>query len=210
MSDLLDAVDALTKPQVTGVAQKNDAGRWVRVHEETREPLLTQLHNAIWPSGENNGGASVAANERLPLDAHKLLEYAKIATQIKSWAVGLRQQPTRDPIRDLERWYVATLTIRDFDPTWHIRQLRGWENHIGRLLAKSGGFVPEYPCPVCGATEWGEMINGGGLWPIRVEYVIQDDGRLTDESALCRACRIVWDGHDSVTELADEVKEKAS
>jgi hypothetical protein len=208
MSDLLDAVDALTKPQVTGVAQKNAAGRWIRVHEVKHDPLLTVIHDAVWPSGENNGGASTPANERLPLDSHMLYEYSKIASQIIGWAIEAGLRPTRNPIKDLEAWYVTTLADRNFDPSFRIGRLRGWEAHIRRLLAKSGKFTIEAPCPICGATAWGDMFNGGGLWPIKVEYVIEDDGRLTDHSALCQACRTVWEGHDSVTELADELNEK--
>jgi hypothetical protein len=161
----------------------------------------------VWPSGENNGGAAAAANERIPLDAHILLEYSKIASQITSWAVGLELVPTRDPIKDLQRWYAATRALRDWNEEWHIRQLRGWARHIRRLLAKSGNFIVEHPCPICGATEWGNMIDGGGRYPIKVEYVIEDDGHLSDHSALCQSCRTVWEGFDAVDELATELNE---
>ena len=207
---LLAAVEALTKPQTTGVAEKDANGRWKRVHEIQHDPLLKQIHDAVWPSGENNGGASTAANERVPLDTHMLFEYTKIASQIKGWAVGLELPPTRDPIADLQRWYAATRRIRDWDQDWYIRQLRGWATHIRRLLAKSGQFTIEAPCPICGATEWGNMIDGGGRYPIKVEYVIGDDGRLTDHAALCQACRTVWEGRESVEELADELNERTA
>lgn len=206
---LLDAVEALTKEQRTGVAQKNDkTGRWERVHEVTHDPLLKQIRDAVWPSRENNGGASAAPQERVPLDTHMLYEYGKIATQIGSWAVGVGHQPTRDPIRDLHNWYSTVNRDRNLDTSWYVSQMRKWERHITKLLSKTGGFVAHAPCPICGATEWGDVINGGGMFPIRIEYTIEDDGRLANHSALCNACKTVWEGFDAVDELATELAEK--
>jgi len=206
---LLAAVEALTKPTTTGVAQKNDkTGRWERVHEVTHDPLLKQMRDRVWPSGENNGGAAAAPQERVPLDAHMLYEWTKIATQIKSWAVSAGHTPTGDPIRDLHNWYRTASHARDWDASWSIGQLRRWERHIQKLLAKTGGFVIEAPCPICGTTAWGNAIDGGGMYPIKVEYVIDDEERLTDHSALCQACKTVWDGWDAVDELREELLER--
>jgi hypothetical protein len=207
---LLAAVEALTKPVTTGFPEKDAQGRWRRVHEVHHDPLLKQMRDAVWPSGENNGGASASANERIPLDSHMLVEYAKIASQIKSWAVRAGYPPSRDTITDLNHWYLKVSRDRDFDPTWSIRTLEGWEAHIIRLLAKPKSFVIEAPCPICGATEWGERIHGGGMWPIKVEYVLDETDHMKDESALCQVCRTLWDGHDSVMELAEELSEKGT
>lgn len=103
---LLAAVEALTKPIHTGVAQKNAAGRWERVHEVKQDPLLQQIRDAVMPSGENNGGAAAAKNERVPLDTHMLYEYTKIATQIRSWAIEAGATTRRDPIDELKFWQV--------------------------------------------------------------------------------------------------------
>lgn len=207
---LLEAVEALTKPRVTGIAQKNTAGRWERVHQIKHEPLLTQMRNAVWPSGENNGGATTPASERIPIDSTMLLEYAKIASQITSWAVSLDLKPTRDPIRDLHQWYATITRERDWDPAWHIRRLRGWAHHIERLLEKPKSFIVEAACPICGATEWGNMFDGGGLYPIKIEYVIDETGLPQDHTALCQACKTVWEGREAVEELADELNEKGN
>lgn len=205
---LLEAVEALTKPVTTGVAEKDAAGRWKRVHEIHHDPLLKQIHDRVMPSGENNGGAAASPNERLPFDAQILFEYAKIASQIKSWAVGAGFPPSRDAITDLNHWYAKVSRDRDFNPAWAIRTLTGWEAHINRLLAKPRSFTIEAACPICGTTEWGERIHGGGMWPIKVEYVLDEYDHMKDQSALCQVCKTLWEGHESVMELADELTER--
>ncbi|AAT88401.1 hypothetical protein ATY41_10775 [Leifsonia xyli subsp. xyli] len=208
---LLAAVETLTKP-VVGIAQKNEkTGRWERVHEVRQDPLLTQMREAVWPSGESNDGSALSASERMPLDSHMLIEYAKIATQITSWAATAGVKPSRNPITDLNTWYRAVHRDRDFDPGWAIRQLNGWAHHMRRLLAKPKSFIIEAACPICGTTQWGDRIHGGGMYPIKIEYVLDEDGRTPkDLSALCQFCKTVWDGRDSVMELHDELTEKGS
>jgi hypothetical protein len=207
---LLAAVEALTKPTTTGVARKNPkTGLWERAGSVTHDPLLQQIHDRVMPSGENNGGAATAPNERLPFDAHMMYEYSRIASQIRGWAVEAGATTRRPTIAELEFWHMQVIQDRNFDTGWYVLQLRKWERHIRRLLSKTGSFIIEAACPICGATEWGNMIDGGGLYPIKVEYVVDDDGHLTDHTALCQACRTMWEGLDSVDELATELNEKA-
>jgi hypothetical protein len=207
MSDLLDAVDTLTKPIIEHIAQRADSGKWIRTHTVERAPLLQQMHDAVTPSGGNDGASkSSAAAERSPADLDALFEYAKITSQIRSWLVIAKLVPTHEPIDNLRRWYVAHTAERDHVDDWYLRMLRGWAAHIKRMLDKPCSFVPEAACPVCGATEWGNMIEGGGRWPIKIEYRLAEDGVTPkDHSALCQLCRTVWEGHDAVVELADEL-----
>lgn len=208
---LLAAVEALTKPQRTGVARKNEkTGLWERAGHVTHDPLLQQIHDRVMPSGENNGGAAAAPQERLPFDAHMMYEYSKIATQIRSWAIEFGATTRRDAIAELEYWHMHVIQDRNFDTSWYVSQLRKWEHHIRRLLAKTGSFIIEAACPICGATEWGNMIDGGGRYPIKVEYVVDDDGHLTDHTAWCQSCKVMWEGFDSVDELATELNEKGT
>jgi hypothetical protein len=207
---LLAAVEALTKPQTRGIAEKDAAGRWKRVREVRLDPLLQQIHDRVWPSGESNGGALTLPNERLPLDSTALYEYSKIAGQINSWVIMVRLVPTRNPITDLQRWYGAVRLLRDWDDVWALRALRGWEEHITKLLSKTGQFVVERPCPICGTTTWGERIHGGGMWPIKVEYVLDENDHMTDETALCQVCRTIWPDHGAIMELAEELNEKGA
>lgn len=207
---LLEAVEALTKPQTDHIAQRTDSGRWIKAHTVQHPPLLQRMHEAVTPSGGNDGASkSAAAAERSLLDVSALYEYVKITSQIRSWLVLLEVQPTKDPVLDLQKWHVAHLADKDHADDWYIRILRGWAGHIRRLLDKPKSFTIPGACPVCGATEWGDMLNGGGTQVIKVEYRLDDDGATPkDHSALCQACKLVWEGHDAVMELADELTEK--
>jgi hypothetical protein len=66
MTDLLELVDVLTLPQPERVARKID-GEWETTWV-TRDALLVRLHDAVWPSGEQNGGAGGLSSTRSPAD----------------------------------------------------------------------------------------------------------------------------------------------
>lgn len=210
---LLEAVDALAKPVVTHFAQKSDAGKWLKAHTITRPPLLQQMAEAVMPSGANKAnGAPTAPNTRSLIDLEALFEFRKMVAAIGSWCRIEDVMPERNPanpVKDLERWYVARLARRDLDDRFYITQLAGWVRIIRNKLDPPESFTAEIPCPICQTTTWGDMINGGGMWPIEVKYRLDEDtGHMTEETALCRPCKAVWVGHASVMELADEAHEK--
>lgn len=207
---LLEAVEALTRPVIEHVAQRTDTGKWIRTHTTESAPLLTQLHDKVWPSGGNDANSKAAPNERSVADNNALYEYAKICSQIGDWVRLAGGNATRDPITNLQRWHALYVgTDRDADD-WYTRQLRGWAHHIRKMLDKPSAFTLAGACPVCGATEWGDMINGGGMRVLKVEYVLDDHDHPKDVNALCQACRVVWEGRDAVEELADELNEKGA
>lgn len=216
MVDLLQAVEALTKPTVEHHAQKKPDGSWWRNHTSTVPALLNRLAAAADPAnadGEAPAGASGLS--RVPVNLTAIEQHAKIASQIRDWCRIRAVEPTRPPhtstIEDLQRWHAAVLADNDFDPEWWVRQLRGWAHLIRELLQPAKSFEAHYPCPVCGATSWGDRINGGSMWPIEVRYDLTDDGRMVHERAVCRAgCGTTWVGPEAVRELADEQKEKAT
>lgn len=209
---LLAAVEALTKPVIDHVAQRTDSGRWVRTITVEHPPLLQQMHDAVTPSGGNDGNSKIASPaERAVLDVTALYEYVKITSQIRDWVRIAGGTPDRDPIVNLQRWHMLTQAVPDFDGTGYTRRLHGWAHHIRAMLDKPRSFTIPGACPVCGATSWGDAINGGGTHVIKVEYRLDDDGQTPkDHSALCQSCRTVWDGHDAVVELADELNEKGT
>lgn len=206
---LLDAVDALTKPVINHVAQKTDAGAWLRVKTIEHVPLLQQMHDSVHPSSNAKDGSGSSKSTRSVIDLDALFEYAKMSSAIRSWCNILKVQPTRDPVVDLRRWYVAFTALPEHDDTFYRRELRRWAGIIHKHLDPPQSFVPEGACPICGQTSWGDRINGGDMWPIVVEYRIDDNtGNTKDHTALCRLCRTLWEGYDSVMELAEEINEK--
>lgn len=210
MSDieLLTAVDALTKPETRHMAQKTDAGAWIRIARIAHDPLLKQMHDAVWPSSNCDAGSASLKGQRSPADLEAMYEFAKMQSAINSWCWMVNVRPTRDPVTDLRRWYVAFTRQRDADAPWHARELRKWQAKIRRHLDPPAQFEADGGCPVCGATSWGDQLIGGTR-PIVIEYKIDDETQNTeDHVALCRACRTVWEGYDAVMELGDELKEK--
>jgi hypothetical protein len=211
MSDtdpLLAAVEALTKPVIDHVAQKTDAGKWIRAHTVEHEPLLTQMHDKVWPSSGNDANSKAAPQERSLADNTALFEYAKICSAIADWVRMAGGKAGRLPIDNLEQWARLHMADLDRDDDWYIRALHGWAYAIRKFLDKPTAFTLTGACPVCHATEWGNMIDGGGMRVLRVEYVLDENERIRDMNALCQACRIVWEGRDAVEELADELNEK--
>lgn len=200
--DLLEVVDLLTLPKPEKVAQRHEDG-W-KVAWVSHDPLLTQLHDAVWPSGERNGGSGGSKAERSPVDATALFEFVRMASQIGDWCrlVGVRS--VREPVADLRTWYAASLSQPNLDTDWYARKLTQWTGTINRLLHPPKSFTPTYPCPVCGKREWWDGSGDGGTFPLVVEYNLVD-GRVHGERATCRACSCLWIGYESVTELADEL-----
>lgn len=212
MTALLEAVDALTKETHDHIAQKDDDGKWLKAHTVTMPPLLVRMHESVMPSSGTDGGSKSAKSTRSPVDLDALFEFAKMTSQIGDWCRIAGTPVTRDPVTDLRRWYTDRLTQTpdEHDDRFYLGQLRAWANIIRNHLYPPERFTPEIPCPVCGAKEWGDMINGGGTWPIEVRYRKDDDGTMSDETALCRPCRTVWQGHDAIVELAEEAAEKTA
>lgn len=212
-ADLLDAVDKLTLESREHHAQLfklKDGPKW-RVHTVRVPSLLDQLRAAVHPSGEQSGTHGSAPDTRSVLDVEALHLLAVIGTQAHDWCrmAGIRRR-RQDIAGNLRAWHAHTLALVGFDPGWAVGQLRKWARQITEHLEPPKSFEAHYPCPICGTTEWGDRIGGGSQWPIEIRYRIDDDGAMRGETALCRACRVVWDSHAAVVELADEMHEKAA
>jgi hypothetical protein len=93
---------------------------------------------------------------------------------------------------------------------WFAGRLVKWADQIRETLDPPETVDARIQCPVCGATSWGDVINGGGPWAVRLSYRKSDDGGVSDERALCRACSTVWRGREAVDELRDEARESAA
>lgn len=209
-SELLDAVDALTKPVTEHIAQKDDNGKWLGVHTVTGQSLLEQMHAAVWPSGNRDTGSASQPGTRAPVDVDALYAYVKMAGQIGDWCRMAGLRASRDAVADLRAWYVERLKLVDPNDDFYISMLTGWAHTIRRHLHPPKSFVVAGTCPVCGKRDWEDGMGGGGTFPITVEYSVDDEGATYGERAICRACQphTMWIGKEAVEELGEELEEK--
>jgi hypothetical protein len=207
--DLHDVVRELTEPTYEHVFQKSEGGDGVTVTVEM-PGLLEQMRQAVMPSSNSDAGSASAKHTRSIADLDAMYEYAKMTAQIGSWCQMVRIRVTRDAVVDLVAWHDKARSV--FAPEqldWYRRTLTGWANQIRNHLEPPEAFTPHVACPVCGATGYGNAIDGGGSWPIEIRYRLDANETMTDEVARCRAtCKTVWYGHDAIVELADECNEK--
>lgn len=206
MTELLDAVDQLTKPAIEHMTQTKDDGTYLRTHTAEHKPLLTQLKDAVNPSANTSAGSASLASARNPINSEALWEYTKMFTAIGDWCRIAGADRTKDPIVDLRRWYIA-YTKDDNDPDWYIRELRRWVNLIRKLLDPPKRIEITTACPVCKKRTWVDADGNEILFPVIIEYRVPNEGETIRPNALCRACETVWQGYDSVEELAAELTE---
>lgn len=213
MSELLDAVDSLTKPERRPFKQDiMMGGRVVGQQSRTIElpPLLTRLAEAVTSSigsgGRSSGSSPWTMN---PLDSDALFEFGKITAAIGDWCrmVGVIQ--SRDAVVDLRRWHAAYLGKVDHSgDEFYTGQLRQWKGIINVKLDPARKFEIELPCPVCGKAKWTDAEGNEIPFPIVVEYRDYGTAEAIKPRAMCRACLIVWQGFGSIEELGDELKER--
>lgn len=200
MSDLLDAVDALTKP-VT-LHQTIAASKFTCVVVDT--PLLDRLENEIRFSLSREASKSLPG-QRIPINSGALMLFMRISSQITDWAHGVKATVHKgDPGRTLRSWYVVwTQTAReDSVVAAKARFLHTWAGQIRRELEPPRQRDLPDPCPACGASEWwrdGERYPR----PLVVESPRNPEpGKLVDEStAACRACDKRWGARELAYEL---------
>lgn len=215
---LLEAVNALTAPTIAKVAQVGDDGTWIRNHTVVHPPLLRQLADAVKPASAISGpGTPSLPSERSPIDLRMLYEYAKISTQVRAWCRMAKVEVTRPPhvdvAADLDGWYASVaVAFETVGAGFYLLTLRKWADLIRDLLAPGESFEADYPCPICGQSEWGDYLHGGSTRAILVTYRKDDNGHVSGERAVCRACVpvTVWEGHESLMELAEEQHEKGA
>lgn len=206
MTDLLDAIDALTKPRIEHMAQTSDEGKYLHTHTAEHKPLLTQLKDAVNPSSNTNAGSASLASARNPINSEALWEYTKIASAIGDWCRIAGADRTRDPIIDLRRWYIA-YTKHDADPDWYVAELRRWAKLISKLLDPPKRIELTVACPVCGKRTWVDAEGNDVLFPLVVEYRVPETGESIRPVALCRACETIWHGIEAIEELGIELTE---
>lgn len=206
MTDLLDAVDALTKPRIEHLPQIDDDGKWLKAHTVEHPPLLVQLKEAVNPSTNTAAGSSSLASTRNLVDSDALFEYSTMTAAIGDWCHIIQSERTRDPVVDLRRWYIA-FNRTDSDPSFYLAELNRWAKLIRNILEPPKRMEVTTPCPVCDKRTWTDPEGNELLFPVVVEYKVPQDGEAIKPTALCRACDAVWKGFDAVKELAEELNE---
>lgn len=203
-NELLDAVDALTKPRTSKVVQQNDAGITCTSPVEL-PPLLEQLEASIRSSmGKGTSGASLAF-EAAPLNTAALFEAMKITNQIEQWCRQVNVKATRQPASDLRAWYVATLTT-DEAREFEAKQLRKWARTIESLLDPPREKDLPDACPSCGAKSW--WRDGAEYYrPLIVRYRPADP--VGTAMATCRSCEQVWNARELAYQLEQEERHTA-
>ncbi|MCW4458173.1 hypothetical protein [Microbacterium sp. MPKO10] len=207
---ILDTLDELTKERKDHIVPKNDDGTLGKAQKITVKPLIVQIREATYSSSNAKSGSAAQPSTRSVLDFDALTIYANITSWIRAWCVLIELETHNDPVSDLRRWYMywSSLNPDDNETSERHSKMREWVRQIKDHLDPPKEYTPKYPCPVCGHSEWGDMINGGGLWPVKVTYRLTEEGSRYDDRALCRRCQIVWDGADAVAELGEEMVER--
>jgi hypothetical protein len=198
VTDLIKAVDALTKPSRTKVVRDDGTTTVVR-----HDALLAQLEQAV-TSAIGSGGGGGSATGSVVNDA-AFARLSQIGSQIRDWCRLVNIQPTRSPVSNLERWRVVALSL---DTTGHVVILERWADDIRNLLDPPKTIPLNGPCPVCTADHWFSPDGDRRASPVAVEYDHANPYRTA--RAVCRAgeCGTVWVGADAVEELVSEMSER--
>jgi hypothetical protein len=199
MTELLDAVDELTRPGVLHHTIQDS--RFTCVVFDT--PLLDRLEGEIRFSLSREGSKSLP-NQRVPINSGALMLFMQISSQITDWAHGVKATVYKgDPTRTLRSWYVVwTQTTREPEViNARTRILGNWAAAIRREIEPPRQKDLPDPCPTCGASEWwrdGERYPR----PLVVESPRNPDKSLVDEStAHCRACDKRWGARELAYDL---------
>lgn len=223
MTDLLAAVQALTRPTVEHIKPCDDSGRplpthtcaqlcnGLSTHTVERPSLLVQLAEAVKPSTNTTAGSSSLAHTRNIIDGTALFHLAKISPAIRDWCRLVKVVPTTDPSGNLDRWYVAFARYESDTTAWYAGELHKWARTIGNLTNPPVQEELPYPCPIhTPGNEWTDDMGNGGLHPLVLEYRRSEDGEVSDERVRCRhgECSSIWPGMEAIIELAEETEEK--
>jgi hypothetical protein len=187
MTDLLTAVDALTKPVTLRVIQStyeteigpdgrptiDEHGNPVRHHngtttiKVTNPPLLDMLDAAV--RGELNtiaGASESMKSTRGMLDSDALYHFAKITTQIGAWARTVGAPRRETPTEQLRAWYVTYTQQEHEEPRirWHTRTMHGWANIINDKLDPHDEWTEPDPCPDPECVQGFDPATGRPIW----------------------------------------------
>lgn len=215
MTELLEAVDALTLPIVLHITQETDEGDKAATVEQPS--LLEQLDGAIrGQMATTTGGTASLPNTRGVLDSDALFHMVKITSQIRDWCRMSGVERREDPGEALRAWYVAHAAYGHEDATnrFYIRTLHGWRALIEDKLDPANEQLLPEPCPNPECPQGTDEKTRRPTWfdpktreaytdPLVIRYRKADGADIVNKArARCRACGSEW----SVRELAWEIE----
>ena len=196
MTELLDAVDALTKPYRD--TMRDTDGETIT---GVRPPRFAQLENAIRGSANSGSGAGGHASERNMIDFDALQRWRDIRDELNAEAVKLGAKVSKNPAVTLRRWYIAAeaRTLTDtYSAEWE-RRLTSWAAWIDRKLDPPFQMEVNVPCPLCGKRRF---VNDNNDEVNAVIAEVNARDLHTTYRIWCRACEQVRDGIHAVREWA--------
>ena len=200
MTELLDAVDALTKPYQH--TMRDTDGEAVT---GTRPPRFQQLAEAVRGSG-GTGQGGTERRARTPLDWDALQRWYDIVAELNQEAERFDVKIHRDPSVTLRRWYAAVLgrTLTDtYSREWE-RRLESWADWIDRKLDPPFQMEINRPCPLCQERRYVNE-DGDEAMAVLAEVDARDVGHTTYR-IWCRACEQVAHGIEAVREWAYDIE----
>jgi hypothetical protein len=206
MNDLLDAVDALTKPTRRKIIQDNPEGpEPTRVVHVEDAPLLDQLDEAI---RSNMGGTTLGASDPRTRSVMNLgaYEIAKgIAGKVNGWARMANATVDKDSLtHTLRAWHAKFIgTVHEARvESIYTREMESWAAQILDILDPPKEMDFAQNCPVCGSDCWYSKAEKTSYErPLIVRYRPADSGVVKDATGLCRACGAVWSARELAYEL---------
>jgi len=212
MTDLLDAVHALTRPVHRKIIQDNpDGPETTRVVTIIDQPLLEQLDAAIRSDigGTVSGGSD--PRTRSLVDAGALMKMMQISSQVGDWAriVGSDIDKASLPVT-LERWHVKYLggVHEQGISDGHTKILTKWAESIVEMLNPPKQMDFAQPCPACSSDCWWDPKTEASYpRPLVVYYRPADSGVVLNATGLCRACKKVFGARElayALEQMGDE------
>jgi hypothetical protein len=190
--DLLEAIDALTKPQRLADWVESDGQR--ALYARTHEPLLEQLRQAIASNVGEKSAQGGQTSTRSLIDVGAFTLYEEIDGVARGWVleVGGRAGRNFSALDVLRAWFVLYSVRERLDIEERISRLRGWAARIGDLLSPPTKQELRRPCPSC-SKSWAVLGRGEETQRVSaLEYTIRDG--LEACYVECRSCGSRWSG----------------
>ena len=198
MSDLLDAVDALTLPTTARVDQGSGPPTVIK-----HAPLLDQLEAAVAGNTGSHEGSSKTL-ERIPIDPGALELKGTISSTVMGWQLRLSKRVRFDTLGgQMRAWHAAYIgTVRsEHTDLQYERILIGWQRQIGNMFDPPTRLEVTAPCPLCSVRRSMDELTGNEGSAVVVEYREVGEATLDEATGLCRACGAVWKGRSALREL---------
>ena len=208
INELLDAVNLLTKPNVSIIKQENDD--LVTLTRVELPGYLAMLRNAISSTVGPRAIGGALPNQRSVLDSDALERYENLS---KSILARFRRISAADPFptpeQNLRQWYIAYSNdyragkIHEKAVKSEVIELESWISAIDEKLNPPTTFDVPKPCPKCGET-W--IARGGeSMQAVQVQYREAPDKSLAATKAICRGCDAVWTGNSQLRQLVYDI-----